>query len=276
MPLITSRRNPLVKKLRMLSTKQGREAYSLLLLEGTNLLVEALKTSYLPREIFATRFWLETNFNRLELASLNITVNELTPTVLQGALTTKNPDGVASVFPLNSLPKAKKNVSFALALDRLQDPGNLGTLFRTALAADVELLWLASGADPLSQKVLRASAGAFLHLPYERFGGPEEIAVEAFVHKLDTAARDGHQVVGAFAPNSLQSNLIVPYWELDWTKPTVLVLGNEGKGLHPAVKASCTNFITLPHSSKVESLNVASVAVPLLFERRRAKMSLNI
>ena len=66
---------------------------------------------------------------------------------------------------------------------------------------------------------------------------------------------------------------VVPYWELDWTKPTVLVLGNEGSGLHPDLQSCCTHGVTLPHSTAVESLNVASAAVPLLLERRRATMT---
>ena len=91
--------------------------------------------------------------------------------------------------------------------------------------------------------------------------------------KLEKAALDGKQVVASFAPGKRSSLTIVPYWEIDWTKPTVLVLGNEGSGLHPRIKACCTKGITLPHSSKVDSLNVASAAVPLLLERRRAKMT---
>ena len=77
-------------------------------------------------------------------------------------------------------------------------------------------------------------------------------------------------------PGLSNQNLILPYWELDWTKPTVLVLGNEGSGLHSLIKPCCTHSVTLPHSSLVESLNVASAAVPLLLERRRAKIATNI
>ena len=138
------------------------------------------------------------------------------------------------------------------------------------------MLWIALGADPLSQKVLRASSGAMLHLPFERFGGSEKEAIEELVQKLEKAALDGHQILGTFVPGSSTKDLIVPYWEIDWTKPTVLVLGNEGSGLHSSVKACCTHRITLPHSPLVESLNVASAAVPLLLERRRAKMSIEI
>ena len=59
----------------------------------------------------------------------------------------------------------------------------------------------------------------------------------------------------------------------DWRKPTVLVLGNEGAGIHPKFQSCCTHAVTLPHNKNVESLNVASAAVPLLLERFRAKMT---
>ena len=273
--LITSRSNSLVRRLRALASREGRERYSLLLLEGTNLLNEALLSSCFPIEIVATTARLKEHLPLLQSLPKEIRITEVTNSVLEAALTTKSPDGVAALFPLNALPKPSKQSHFVLALDRLQDPGNLGTLFRTALAADVEVVWLALGADPLSQKVLRASAGAVLHLPYERFGSSESIAVSKLVQKLELAALGGHQIVGTFLPGSL-SGAVVPYWEIDWTKPTVLVLGNEGSGLHSMIKTCCTHCVTLPHSSSVESLNVASAAVPLLLERRRAKMSIEI
>jgi len=276
LPLISSRRNPLVRRLRALATREGRERSSLLLLEGTHLLEEALRTSYLPSEIVATSSWLKDHAGLLELIPKEIPLHQVTISVLEAALTTKNPDGVAALFPLNALPKPYKEADFVLALDRLQDPGNLGTIFRTALAAEVQVAWLALGADPLSQKVLRASAGAVLRLPFERFGRSEEEAIQKLAENLELAAIRGYQVVGTFAPEPFSSNSIFPYWELDWTKPTVLVLGNEGSGLHPLIKPCCTHSITLPHSSAVESLNVASAAVPLLLERRRAKMSSEI
>ena len=243
------------------------------MLEGTHLLEEALRTSYLPIEIIATTCWLKNHCEFFQSTPKKIPVYEVTNSVLEAALTTKKPDGVASVFPLKALPKSTQRADFVLALDRLQDPGNLGTLFRTALAAEVQEVWIASGADPLSQKVLRASAGALLHLPYERFGGPDQVAVEELVEKLQESAVSGYQVVGTFVSGPLSSTPILPYWQLDWTKPTILVLGNEGAGIHPLIKSCCTHSITLPHSPLVESLNVASAAVPLLLERRRAKMS---
>ncbi len=275
LPLISSRRNPLVRRLKSIASREGRERHSLVLLEGTHLLKEALRTSFLPIEIIATSNWLENHSDFLRTIPSQTVLREVTQSVLQAALTTKNPDGVAALFPLEALPKPLKDFSYVLALDRLQDPGNVGTLFRTALAADIEVIWLALGADPLGQKVLRASSGAVLNLPYERFEGSEEDVLQRFAQRLECAVSNGHQVVGTTVPTT-SSKSILPYWELDWTKPTILVLGNEGSGLHPSIKACCTHSITLPHNSCVESLNVASAAVPLLLERRRAKMDKEI
>ncbi len=271
-PLIKSRKNPFVKRLRDLCSRTGREKNSILMLEGTHLLGEALKTNVIPEEIVATKAWLTSHQDILALVPDGVAVQEVTFDVLEAALTTVTPDGVATLFPLDALPKPHSDPDFVLALDNIQDPGNLGTLLRTALAADIDQVWLASGVDPLSQKVIRASAGAILNLPFNRFGASIDNAVASLVNKLKYLSEQGHQVVGAFAPFNKSPLPVVPYWELDWEKPTTLVLGNEGAGLNPQLQACCTHGVTLPHGPMVESLNVASAAVPMLLERRRSKM----
>ncbi len=270
--MISSIRNPLVKRLRSLARRQVREASSLLLIEGSHLLQEALKLKIPPREIIATNSWLESNPSLLKLFPHHVVIHEVSPSVLKASITTVSPDGVAALLPMEALPKCQSHSNFILALDRLQDPGNLGTIFRTALAAEVDCIWLASGADALSPKVIRASAGAVLHMPFCRFGPSDEDGVSQLVENLNLSVGMGKQVVATVVP-SMESNAIVPYWDLDWSKPTVLVLGNEGSGLHPLVNACCTNKVTLPHSSTVQSLNVASASVPLLLERQRARMT---
>ncbi len=262
--------------MKLLATREGREEMGMCLLEGTHLLEEAVKVNRLPNEIVATSSWLADHTQLLESIPKKILIHEVTYAVLKAAITTVNPDGVAAFLCLKGLPKPGIDVDFVLALDRLQDPGNLGTLLRTALAADVDVVWLASGVDPLNQKALRASAGAILRLPYERFGASEDQAVKMMIEKLEIAADEGHQVVATLLPTDISDRPVLPYWELDWTQPTVLILGNEGSGIHPALLACCTHGITLPHSTSVESLNVASVAVPLLMERRRSTMTSEI
>ncbi len=272
--MISSRRNPLVRRLKALSSREGRKKYSMLLLEGTHLLEEALRAKKLPIEIIYTDSWMKSHEHLLGSLPNEILFQEVTPSVLEASLTTVSPDGVATLFPLDRLPRPQKNSSFILALDRLQDPGNLGTLFRTALAAEIEVIWLACGADPLSQKVIRSSAGAILHLPYERMGASENESVERLALRLEAAAKSGYQVVASLVPGFWDSDPILPYWDLDWRKPTVLVLGNEGSGLHSRIQSCCTHGVTLPHSGAVQSLNVAAAAVPLLLERQRATMCL--
>ncbi len=252
--------------------KTGREEHASLLLEGSHLLEEALKTNFLPTEVFATPKWCDEHEEVLKKIASRSLLTLVTTNVLEASLSTVTPDGVAAIFPMPGLPKQRKVPKHILALDRIQDPGNLGNLFRSALAAEYEVIWLASGADPLNQKVLRSSAGSVLHLPFERIGDSPSSSIEMLVSKLNIAIDNNYQVVGTISPNKITDKKVKPYWELDWDLPTVLVLGNEGSGVHSSIEACCSEFVTLPHSSLVDSLNVASAAVPLLLERQRVKM----
>ncbi|RNC87607.1 MAG: RNA methyltransferase [Synechococcus sp. YX04-3] len=271
--LISSRRNPLVKRLRSLSSRAGREEEGLLLLEGTHLLQELVRLKLQPAELIATERWYQRHAQLLLGVNQAIPRRLVTDEVLTAALSTVTPDGVASLCPYSALPLAPKDAHFLLVLDRIQDPGNLGTLLRTALAADVQNVWLGSGVDPLGSKSLRASAGALLQLPHHRFGPDEDTAISQLTDELKRLAAGGMQVVATLVPGSQVPIRPVPYWELNWRLPTALVLGTEGAGLHPELLACCTHAVTLPHSSRVESLNVAAAAVPLLLERRRATMT---
>ncbi|QPN58120.1 RNA methyltransferase [Synechococcus sp. CBW1107] len=253
--MITSRRNPLVGRLRTLHQSRGRREQNLLLLEGTHLLEEALRLGLRPRQVLASPVWIERQRSLLEAHPwMAAVLQPVAQPVLEAVATTTHPDGVVLTLPWPE-PPAGEGAEFVLALDRLQDPGNLGTLMRTALAAGVEELWLAEGADPFQPKVLRASAGAALALPCRR--------LEQLLPRLESARRGGAQVVASVVAGGL------PYWQLDWTRPTVLLLGNEGAGLAPELLAVSSHQVTIPHSGAVESLNVAVAAAPLLLERWR-------
>ena len=274
--LISSRRNPLVKRLRNLGTRKGRESEGLLLLEGTHLLQELFRVGGTPVELVATEHWCERNPYLLDQIGERVIFRMVTEEVLKIALTTVTPDGVASICSLKALPPLPDSVDFLLILDRLQDPGNVGNILRTALAADVRGVWLVSGVDPLASKVLRSSSGALLNLPHKRFGPSVEEAIDSVANRLNKLAMEGFQVVGTLVQKQTGSLKAIPYWQLDWTKPTVLLLGTEGSGLHPRLLKSCNHAITVPHSSRVESLNVASAAVPMLLERTRMTMSVKL
>ena len=151
----------------------------------------------------------------------------------------------------------------------------MGNLFRTALAAGVDAIFLAGGANPLGQKVLRASSGTVFHLPFKRFEGTEEEIINSLLKSLSELSNVGFNIFSTSSNNKSSKNPPKPYWEIDWTKSTTLILGNEGQGIHKEIKEAFNETITIPHSELVESLNVACVAVPLLLERKRVAYTSN-
>ena len=85
----------------------------------------------------------------------------------------------------------------------------------------------------------------------------------------------GFKIFSTSSHNKSSINPSKPYWEIDWSKRTALILGNEGKGIHKKIQEAFNETITIPHSELVESLNVACVAVPLLLERKRVAYTSN-
>ena len=258
--LISSRRNPLVAQVRALHHGRGRRDQGLLLLEGSHLWQECQRLKLLPRLLIATPRWRESQ-PWLEPA---LPLQLVTPEVLAAMATTESPDGVIALLAIpgpgqGSEPVLAPGAEFVLALDRVQDPGNLGTLLRTALAAGVDQLWLGGGADPWQPKVLRASAGAALELNIQR--------LESLAPALALAAAQGLQLVAAVGQGGR------PHWELDWCQPTLVLLGNEGAGIDPELLGPGVIPVTIPHGPQVESLNVGVAAGVLLLERWRQRLS---
>lgn len=256
-----------MSRLRALHQPRGRREQQALLLEGTHLVQEVVRLGLHPELLLATPDWWEAHPELIGALPAATALRTAVPEVLEAAASTRSPDGVLLVLPAACLPQPRPETdppSFVLALDRLQDPGNLGTLLRTALAAGVEEVWLAEGADPLQPKVVRASSGAVLALPLVR------LDAEGLRRRLGAARRRGRQVVATVVPAE-GAAAAVPYWQLDWSAPTVLLLGNEGAGLGEELAAEADRRVTIPHSPDVESLNVAVAAAPLLLERWRRR-----
>ncbi|MFQ3626110.1 MAG: RNA methyltransferase [Cyanobacteriota bacterium] len=259
--MLTSLQNPLVKQLRKLHQAKGRREQQQFLLEGTHLLQEALAVGYPLGVVCCTENWRSRypdlfaashqQAERLELAS---------ETVLGAIATTVNPDGVIATAPRGALglPDEPGQLSLGLALETVQDPGNLGTMIRTAAAAGVEGLWLSADSVDLDHpKVLRATAGQWFRLP---MGVTDDLA--GVVQRFRAA---GGQVV-ATLPSATQT-----YWEIDFTRPTLILLGNEGAGLSPGLAALADCAVSIPLAAGVESLNVAIAAALLVYEARRQR-----
>ena len=273
---ITSKTNNLVKKFRSLKRGFSRKDKDFFCIEGTHLIQELVKSGNSPSKILVTEKWLKKNQNlsrQFDQSLINIVSEE----VLASAISTNNPDGIAALVKISSIPNYRFNIKddLILVLDRIQDPGNMGNLFRTALAAGVDSIFLAGGAHPLNQKVLRASSGAVFHLPFLRFEGTEEEIINSLLKSLFELSNFGFNVFSTSSHNKNSKKSSKPYWEIDWNKRTALILGNEGKGIHKKIQEAFNETISIPHSELVESLNVACVAVPLLLERKRVAYTSN-
>lgn len=259
---ISSRRNPLVQRLRALHQASGRQERQSLLLEGTHLVEEALRLGHVPDLLLSTPAWALRHAHLLGGLPPATSRREATQEVLEAVATTRSPDGVVATLPwtLPSPPLPAKAGAFTLLLDNVQDPGNLGTLLRTAWAAGVDQVWLREGADPWQPKVLRASSGASLALVVGR------LSHGALLERLRLARQGGALLVATVVRGG------EPYWRHDWRRPTVVMLGNEGAGLSQELVEWADRRLSLPHSPAVESLNVAIAAAPLLLERQRQQL----
>ena len=270
MPKITSKSNTLVKRFRSFKQGSNPKDKDYFCIEGTHLMEELLRSGNQPSKILATQKWINKNdalYQKINKALITVVSED----VLASAVSTKNPDGVAALVGISAILNYdfKNEDDFILVLDRIQDPGNMGNLFRTSLAAGVNKILLAGGANPLGQKVLRASCGSVFHLPFKRFDGVEEEIINSLLTSLNQFSKDGFQIISTSSYNKNAYKSRKPYWEIDWSKRTALILGNEGKGIHKRIQEAFNETITIPHSELVESLNVACVAVPLLLERKR-------
>ena len=145
-----------------------------------------------------------------------------------------------------------------ITFDAIQDPGNAGTILRTAEAAGVQGLAVLKGTtDCSAPKVLRSAMGAAFRLP---------ILANLEAEQILDACRTNNITIAATAS---EGELV--YSDYDWTKPTMVIFGNEANGVKPEILASCDVRLRIPLQAPVESLNVASAAAIILFEAARQR-----
>lgn len=257
--MITSLQNPLIKQMRKLHRTQGRREQNLFLIEGTHLLETACAVNSSLKVVCCTPQW-QTHYPQLweKAQSLAQRTEVVSPEVLAAIATTVNPNGVVASATriINTSPISF--LSLGLILERLQDPGNLGTIIRTAVATEVDGLWLSDDSvDVDNPKVLRASAGEWFRVPMRVSGNLAEIIQEYKSQKV--------QVI-ATSPQGTKT-----YWDIDFTRPTLILLGNEGAGLTEELVSLADEGINIPLGGGVESLNVAIAAALLLYEAKRQR-----
>lgn len=256
---IKSRENPIYKQTKKLLGKKTRDKLGQYLIEGTKLVEEALSYEVpLLYIIVAGDYDLEASrvfqegfipdhvpVYRLE----NYLFDDLADTITsQGIM------GVVSKIHTQDLPDGGNIVVF----DRLQDPGNIGTIIRTAeAAAYVGVAILKGTGDIFSPKVVRGAAGSLFRIPLVFFDSWEDfIASKAAKDRLLVAT-------------SLKANRY--YYQEDIRENIALVIGNEGQGINPLLEKNCDISIKIPMKGNMDSLNVAVAAGILMYESVRGK-----
>ncbi len=255
--IITSPDNPTVKQARALLEPKGRRAQGRFLVEGVRLVEEALRAGT-P----ALLFYLEPAPTDGRAADIiraaqrqGVTVLALSARVFATLTDTVVSQGLIAVCPTPRVP-APPVVSFILLLDQVRDPGNVGTILRSAEAAGVERVILTPGcADPWNPKVVRSGMGAHFRLPL-------------------LAATTWDEVITALAGLPLwlaEAAGATAYDELDWAHPCALGIGGEATGFSADAQRLAAGRVMIPMAGPVESLNAAMSATVLVFEVARQR-----
>lgn len=254
--VITSTANQHVKWLRALAASaRDRRRERSFVIEGVRLVADALAAgAELRLALYAPEQLAATAAGAALLARLQTLPRcfSATPAVVAAAADTEQPQGVIAAVAWPELPPRH---GIRLVLDEIQDPGNVGTLLRSAAAAGAGLVLCAPGtADPFSPKVARAAMGAHFVVPL-RLLGWEEIAAELGDCTVYAADSAGSQ----------------PYYAVDWRQPAALIIGNEAHGLSANARALARQTITIPMAGPIESLNAGVAGSVILFEALRQR-----
>jgi TrmH family RNA methyltransferase len=242
---------------RLQARREARHEAGVFVLEGTRIAEEALAAGATARLVLYTpdpeprAAAIVQGFSERDAEVLAVT-----PRVLEACSGHAAPPGLLLVVdrPQPPIPTA---LSLALVADGLADPGNLGSLIRTCVAAGVEAMFLTPGTvDPYNPKVVRGGMGAHFRLPIEMLAdGPASPSLSGLEVWL-AAAGDG-----------------TVYHQVDWRKPTALVVGGEARGGAPAWRARASGVARIPMRPGIDSLNAAVAAGVLLFEIARQRGS---
>lgn len=251
--MIESTHNPKIQWVRALNARsRQRREDGAFVVEGVRLVEEALAAGWDAKLVLHTS---DTDPRRQAIlegfAARGVTIEIVSEQVMRAASDTQSPQGLLAVLALSSQPPPEKP-GFIFIPDGVRDPGNLGSMLRTAAAAGADLVCLPAGTvDVFSPKVVRAGMGAHFRLPLMT-GSWQEIAARL--------QRAGVQIYLAAAGQG------VAYTQVDFRPPLALVVGGEASGAGEFIQSMPHQPIHIPMTSGVESLNAAAAAAVLLFE----------
>lgn len=249
--MITSAQNPKIKWVRSLqSNGRLRKTEGVFVVEGVRLVEEAFQEGWEARLVVFTDDLGPRGRQVLEsFAGRGVPVEEVSSQVMQQASDTDSPQGLLAVLEQRQVPLPEP-LNFVFIPDAVRDPGNLGSMLRTARAAGVQAVLLPPGSvDPYSPKVLRGGMGAHFRLPVLSLTW--EMIAEALqpLTVYLAAAGDGE-----------------PYWDIDFHPPLALIIGGEAEGAGPQAQQLADRCVCLPMPGGGESLNAAAAGAVLIYE----------
>ncbi len=263
--MITSKSNPRVKEIRLLRQAKYRQERQEYLAEGIKLLAEALQDpQQIKKIIYSPR--LEKNARGAELLSH---LRQEAPAaewlyvsdeVLAKMSDTQSPQGIMAVLKIKkwTWEEIWQREGLLLLLYQIQDPGNLGTIFRVAEAGGAGGLILSSNiVDAFNPKTVRSSMGSIFRLPFLL-----NQDIEMAIKKLRLR---GYQIWTTSTTGQIS------FWKVDFSKPTAVILGQEGRGLPENLIEAAEESLSIPMNSRVDSLNVAMAAGLIVYEALRQK-----
>ncbi len=265
---VTSLANPLVKDIKALALKKFRDQQNAFLAEGLKLVIDALDLGWSIKTLVFAKSALGNPLVE-KVAARTVAAGGLVLEVSEKVLTAitrrDNPQMVVGVFvqryvPLKDVRPAGNDVW--VALDRVRDPGNLGTVIRTVDAVGAKgVILVGESTDPFSIETVRATMGSIFAVPVAKS------STEAFL-----AWRKSYQ--GLVAGTHLKG--AVDYRSIDYAgKPVLLLMGNEQQGLPDNLAESCDRLLRIPQAGRADSLNLAVATGVMLFEIRRGALSLD-
>ncbi|UWF59097.1 TrmH family RNA methyltransferase [Brucella sp. 2716] len=265
---VTSLANPIVKDLRSLALKKFRDQQGVFLAEGLKLVIDALEQDWRIKTLVFAKSG-KGNKTVEQVAARTFAkgglVLEVTEKVISAITRRDNPQMVAGVFEqqYHQLAGLKpKGNDVYVALDRVRDPGNLGTVIRTADAVGAKgVILIGDTTDPYSLETVRATMGSVFSVPLYR-------ASEADF--LNWRKGFSGLIVGTHLKDAVDYRTI-PYAN----KPVILMMGNEQQGLPDSLAGACDKLARIPQAGRADSLNLAIATGVMLYEIRREALTLD-
>lgn len=251
---IESKSNPRIRDFRKLMDRKERRLKGLFLVEGFRMVQEAFKAGMDVKSVIYDSGSKDQLQKYLEsyLSSEALELIATNPDVIRQLSSTETPQGVVAV--VSDSRKVTESRGLIIYLDRLQDPGNVGTIIRSAHAGGAVRVILGKGsADPYSEKAMRSSMGSIFHIPVTIDGDDELLRL----------ASEGIPL----AVTSLEASRSI--YSADLTGDMILVIGNEGNGVRQELMDRATILLRIPMPGNAESLNASIAASVIIFERVR-------